>query len=147
MNYRIFKLNNEYCIIHYPNQPNGFGVLIIGDDDQYVGENNSNWLDNYNRLNILQSFIDEGYTIFYTNFGSKQMGNAKSVEQVHDLYEHIKRTEILNEKIHIIAEGIGALIAVDFLENKADFIRSIVFINPVFSLTWLLEILKISHFY
>ncbi len=146
MNYRIFTLNNELCIIHYPHRPNGFGVLIIGGEEQYVEQNKSNWLDNYNRRHILESLMDEGYTVFYTNFGKEHMGNDESIEQVNDLYEHLKRTEILNEKIHIIAEGTGALIATNLLENRANIIRSIVFINPVFSLNWLLDLLKNQPF-
>src|SRR5690606_33439544 len=133
MNYRIFTLNNELCIIHYPYKPNGFGVLIIGGKEQYVEQNKSNWLDNYNRRNILEALMAEGYTVFYSNFGKEHMGNERSIEQVKDLYEYVKRTEILNEKIHIIAEGTGALIASNLLENKAGMIRSIVFINPIFS--------------
>jgi hypothetical protein len=146
MNYRIFTLNNELCIIHYPYKPNGFGVLIIGGKEQYVEQNKSNWLDNYNRRNILEALMAEGYTVFYSNFGKEHMGNERSIEQVKDLYEYVKRTEILNEKIHIIAEGTGALIASNLLENKAGMIRSIVFINPIFSLNWLLDLLKNQPF-
>lgn len=146
MNYRIFTLNNELCIIHYPYKPNGFGVLIIGGKEQYVEQNKSNWLDNYNRRNILEALMAEGYTVFYSNFGKEHMGNERSIEQMIDLYEYVKRTEILNEKIHIIAEGTGALIASNLLENKAGMIRSIVFINPIFSLNWLLDLLKNQPF-
>lgn len=146
MNYRIFTLNNELCIIHYPYKPNGFGVLINGGKEQYVEQNKSNWLDNYNRRNILEALMAEGYTVFYSNFGKEHMGNERSIEQVKDLYEYVKRTEILNEKIHIIAEGTGALIASNLLENKAGMIRSIVFINPIFSLNWLLDLLKNQPF-
>jgi hypothetical protein len=60
MNFRIFILNNEYCIIHYPEKPNGFGVLIIGGEEQYVDKNDSNWLSNNSRFSILKSLIDEG---------------------------------------------------------------------------------------
>ena len=146
MDYRIFQLNNEFCIVHYPDKPNGFGVLIIGGEEQFVDSKKSNWLENYNRMSILQSLMEEGYTVFYTNFGKKHMGNEKTKELVKDLYEHIKRTEILNDKVHIIAEGIGTLIASDFLKNKPKFIRSIALINPVFSLSWVVELLKNQPF-
>lgn len=146
MNWRTFKLNNDYCIIHYPEKPNGFGVLIIGGEEQYVNGQDSNWLSNNNRHNILQSLIDDGYTVYYPNFNKNHMGNAPSVEQVTSLYEYIKRTEILNERIHIIAEGIGALIAMDLLKNKNEIIRSIAFINPIFSIQWLLNLIKDQPF-
>lgn len=142
MNFRIFMLNNEYCIIHYPEKPNGFGVLIIGGEEQYVDKNDSNWLSNNSRFSILKSLIDEGYTVYYPNFKYKHMGNKQSIEQVSSLYEFIKRTEILNERVHIIAEGIGALIAVELMKNKSDMIRSLVFINPIFSIQWMMSIMK-----
>lgn len=146
MNFRIFTLNDQYCIIHYPEKPNGFGVLVIGGEEKYVDKQSSNWLSNNARQKILQSFLDDGYTVYYTNFNYRHMGNKQSVEQVASLYEFIKRTEILNERVHIIAEGIGTLIAMDLLKNKREMVRSILFINPIFSIQWMISILKDQPF-
>jgi pimeloyl-ACP methyl ester carboxylesterase len=63
------------------------------------------------------------------------------------LYHHIMRSEILNSKIHIIAEGMGALIALDLVKSLKDAIRSIVFINPVLSLKSQLELEKEHKFF
>lgn len=147
MDYRIFKLNNETCIIHYPEKPNGFGVLLIGNDDQYVNEGGSSWLRNNNRLKVLRDLIDKGYTIFYSNLGGKHMGNQYAAEQAKNLYEYVKRTEILNEKIHIVSEGVGAMVVNDFLQDKPNSIRSCLLINPIFSLKWLHDMMKDQPFF
>lgn len=146
MDQRIFTLNNNYCIIHYPERPNGFGVLVIGGKEQYVNKNETNWTTNYHRKKMLRFLMDEGYTIFYTNFNQEHMGNDETVERIHNLYEYVIRTEIINEKIHVIAEGTGAIIALDMLANKQNRLRSIVYINPVFSLEWLTDLVKDQPF-
>ena len=44
------------------------------------------------------------------------------------------RSEILNNKIHILAEGMGALVALKLMEKMRGQIRSVVFLNPILSL-------------
>ncbi len=39
MENRNFQLDTEWNIIHYPERPTGFGILIIGDERHYVDEN------------------------------------------------------------------------------------------------------------
>ena len=146
MDYRIFTLNQNYCIIHYPEKPNGFGILLLGDEENFVVRSGSLWLRNNSRQEILQLLIDHGYTIFYSNLGGKHMGNQDAIEQAKDLYEYVKRTEILNDKIHIIAEGFGATVVRSLIETKNEMIRSILFINPIFSLKWMYEMVKVQPF-
>ncbi|MCU9612447.1 hydrolase [Caldibacillus lycopersici] len=146
MEYRVFNLNKELSIIHYPEKPNGFGILILGNEEQFVDDNGSSWLRNNSRKKILTKLMETGYTIFYSNLGGKHMGNEQACEQAKDLYEYIKRTEILNDKIHIIAEGIGASTVQSFIEDKGENIRSILFINPIFSLYWMYNMLKDQPF-
>ena len=57
------------------------------------------------------------------------------------------RTEIMNDKIHIIAEGMGALVALKLLHNMNESIRSIVLINPILSLQHHLELEKDRKFF
>lgn len=57
------------------------------------------------------------------------------------------RSEILNNKIHILAEGMGALAAVKLMENMKGNIRSVVLLNPILSLKHHLEQEKEHRFF
>ncbi|WAA08664.1 hypothetical protein [Fervidibacillus albus] len=146
MKYRLFLLNNHYCMIHYPEKPNGFGVLILGDKDQYVDENGSNWMNNENKSLILQSLLQKGYLLFYPDLSFNHLGNDEAIELAKMIYEYVKRREIMNHQIHIISEGVGALLLPSFLADKQRYVRSILFINPVFSLDLLKEQVKDQPF-
>ena len=55
--------------------------------------------------------------------------------------------EILNEKVHIIAEGMGAIVALKLLQDMNASIRSIILINPILSLKYHLELEKDRKFF
>jgi hypothetical protein len=148
MKYRIFKIDNEWNIIHYPERPNGFGILLIGNQEHYVDEKGSFWTENVGRNRIIEILSDAGYTIFYSNLYGRNWGSKRAVELAKRLYEYVKRNEILNENIHLIAEGMGALVAVELVKEMSAKIRSVFFINPCFSLkTKLLEEKEHKFFY
>jgi hypothetical protein len=147
MENRNFKLDTEWNMIHYSEKPNGFGILIIGDERHFVDEQNSFWVQNEGKQLLLNRLNQSGYTCFYSNLYGRHWGTKKSTKMAERLYHHIMRTEILNSKIHIIAEGMGALIALDLVNSLNDAIRSIVFINPVFSLKSQLELEKEHKFF
>jgi len=147
MEYRIFFLNRETCLIHYPKQPNGFGILIISNDDKFTDQNESKWLLNQTRFAILRELVECGYTIYYTNLGGNHMGNPKAIEQVRHLYEYVKRSEILNDKVHVIAEGFGAIIAINLMKKHPGMFRSALFINPIFSLVWVKDMVQGQPFF
>ncbi|MGP7817970.1 hydrolase [Niallia sp. 01092] len=134
MKNRTFQLDTEWNMIHYPPQPNGFGVLIIGDDRHYVNKSNSFWIQNEGKKQLVESLLKKGYTIFYSNLYGKNWGSNKACQLAKRLYEFIIRTEILNQKIHIIAEGMGALIAIKLMKEMKGNIRSVVLFNPILSL-------------
>ena len=46
MESRNFRLDTEWNIIHYPEKPQGFGILVIGDERHFVDQNSSFWLQN-----------------------------------------------------------------------------------------------------
>ncbi len=46
MESRNFQFDTEWNIIHYPEQPQGFGILIIGDERHFVDQKTSFWLQN-----------------------------------------------------------------------------------------------------
>lgn len=117
-----------------PKRPNGFAVLIIGDKTNFVEENSSYWIQNYARSQILEYLKDEGYTVFYSNLYGANWGNPASVKLATQLYHIIMKREILNTRIHILAEGMGALTAMQLSQKLNEEIRSMAFLNPCIDL-------------
>jgi hypothetical protein len=134
MENRNFQLGNEWNILYYPEKPTGFGILILGDESHFVDKNNSFWLQNEGKLSIIKVLKESGYTIFSSNLYGKNWGSKRAVELSQRLYQYVIRNEIINGKIHIIAEGMGALVAIKLMEKLTGQIRSIVFLNPILSL-------------
>ncbi|HJV15917.1 MAG TPA: hydrolase, partial [Bacillales bacterium] len=117
MENRNFQLGNEWNIIYYPEKPTGFGILIIGDERHFVDESKSFWQQNEGKLSIIKVLKESGYTIFSSNLYGKNWGSEKAIELAERLYQHVIRNEIINGKIHIIAEGMGALVAIKLMEK------------------------------
>jgi len=134
MKYRLFNIDNEWNMIHYPERPNGFGILLIGNQEHFVHKNGSFWTENTGRMRILEILSEAGYTIFYSNLYGRNWGSRRAVQLAKRLYEYVKRNEILNEKIHLISEGMGALVALELMRELPSNLRSVFFINPCFSL-------------
>lgn len=134
MKSRNFKLDTEWNMIHYPSKPKGFGILIIGDERHFVDEKSSFWVQNEGKYAFITALKEAGYTVFYSNLYGRNWGSEKAVKLARRLYEYIIRTEIINHKIHLIAEGMGALVAMKLLEEMDECIRSAVLLNPVLSL-------------
>jgi hypothetical protein len=133
MEYRNFRLDTEWNMIHHPYKPNGFGILILGDERNFVDEGNSFWMQNEGKRKLLEQWRQAGYTIFYSNLYGLNWGSEKAVELAKGLCAHVKRNEILNEKIHVVAEGMGALTALKLLDGITK-IRSLLLIHPILSL-------------
>ncbi|WP_421384172.1 hydrolase [Bacillus salacetis] len=134
MNHRIFKIDNEPCIVHYPFRPNGFAVLILGDVNHYVDEKSSFWLQQEARRSIITELTDKGYIVYYSNLYGANWASDKAVSLIYRLYHYIKRREIINEKVHILAEGMGGLFIEKLLPSFGSRIRSVVFLSPCISL-------------
>jgi len=152
MENRNFLLDTEWSMIHYPDKPSGFGILIIGDERHFVHSEGSFWTQNEGKFNLIKKLNEEGYTIFYSNLYGKNWGSDKAVRMAKRLYEHMMRTEILNGKIHLIAEGMGALIALKLMHemsnsDEASLIRTCVLINPILSLKDHLEQEREHYFF
>jgi hypothetical protein len=134
MENRSFQLGNEWNVIYYPEKPTGFGILIIGDERHFVDKSKSFWLQNEGKRSIIKVLKGSGYTIFSSNLYGKNWGSEHAVELAERLYHYVIRNEIINGKIHIIAEGMGALVAIKLLEKLKGNLRSMVFLNPILSL-------------
>ncbi|WP_099362320.1 alpha/beta hydrolase [Fredinandcohnia onubensis] len=133
-NKQFFKLDTEWSALHLPKRPNGFAVLIIGDKTNFVEESSSFWIQNYARSQILEYLKDEGYTVFYSNLYGANWGNPASVKLAKQLYHIVMKREILNTRIHILAEGMGALTAMQLSKRMQGEIRSMAFLNPCIDL-------------
>ncbi|AZU61243.1 hydrolase [Neobacillus mesonae] len=147
MDCRAFQMDTQWNIIYYPARPNGFGVLIIGDERHFVDESNCFWTQNEGKHAILNELKEKGYTIFSSNLYGLHWGSENAVELAQRVYERIIRSEILNTKIHILAEGMGALVAVKLMEKMNGAIRSVILLNPILSLKHHLEQEKEHKFF
>ncbi|WLD94900.1 alpha/beta hydrolase [Alkalihalobacillus sp. AL-G] len=134
VSYRMFEINNEKGIIHLPEQPNGFAVLIIGDVNHYVTESTSLWIQHPERFMFIDDLTHLGYTVFYSNLYGRNWGNSRSLELLHRVYHSIIKRELVNPSIHLFAEGMGALTALRWMERYKEITRSVAFLNPCFSL-------------
>jgi hypothetical protein len=147
MENRNFQLENQWSVIYYPEKPAGFGVMIFGDERHFVDEETSFWKQNAGKRRILTDLKEAGYTTFTSNFHGKHWGSQKAVLLADKLYGYVMRKEILNNRIHILAEGMGALAALAFARELGGQVRSIVFINPILSLKYHLEQEKEHKFF
>ena len=134
MEYRTFQLDGQWCMIHYPFKPSGFGVLLIGGRRAFVEKDTSYWLEHPGRYPIAEHLRSEGYTLFTSNFYSPNWGSVSSAELAAKLYHLMQKSEILNEKIFIAAEGSGAMTAMKLMGLLKEHIRCAVFINPILTL-------------
>lgn len=147
MESRNFILDTEWNMIHYPEKPNGFGILVIGDERHFVNSKGSFWTQNEGKRSLLNKWKSGGYTIFYSNLYGRHWGSQKAVELAMRLCSHIIRNEILNGSFHIVAEGMGALVALKLLSQPEIRIRSLVLLNPIFSLSTHLDQEKENKFF
>ncbi|MGG4040770.1 hydrolase [Bacillus smithii] len=134
MQQKIFQHDREWCIVHYPVKPNGFAVMILGDQNHYVTEKGSFWMENETRRDWIDQLTKSGYLVFYSNFFGAHWGSEKAVESALNLYHYIKRQEIINQRIHILAEGTGALLLKNMLTGIQSNLRCAVVITPCISL-------------
>ncbi|MEH7113027.1 hydrolase [Neobacillus niacini] len=147
MENRNFQMDTQWNIIHYPEKPTGFGVLIIGDERHFVDESKCFWSQNEGKLAIINELKKSGYTIFSSNLYGRNWGSDHAVELAQRLYQQVIRSEILNNKIHLIAEGMGALVAVRLMAKMKDQLRSVVLLNPILSLKNHIELEKEHKFF
>ena len=131
----LFSLDTQWNVVHVPERPNGFGVLVLGDKDHFVESSTSLWIQHGGRSQLLQCLQDEGYTVFYSNLYGRHWGSPEAYHLAKQLYHLVMKQEILNKRIHILAEGMGALLALQLMENDGNtFIRSAGLLNPCIDL-------------
>ncbi|WP_175988401.1 hydrolase [Bacillus sp. Marseille-Q1617] len=134
MNQRLFQLDQEWCMIHYPERPNGFAVMILGDHHHYVDDKTSFWEQHEARKKWIKDLMAKGYIVYYSNLYGANWGSGQAVELAVRLYQYVKRTEIINGKIHILTEGMGALVFKELYSKIRNDIRGVVMLTPCLSL-------------
>ncbi|GGE72240.1 alpha/beta hydrolase [Priestia taiwanensis] len=131
---RYFLQDGQWCVIHLPERPSGFGILLLGDTQHHVENNTSFWLQHVGRKKILERLRITGYTIFSSNLNGRHYGSDEAVRLTKNLYHMVMKKETLNKQIHIIAEGMGALVAFELMKSMPQYIRSVSFIDPLLQL-------------
>ncbi|MCD8510195.1 MAG: hypothetical protein LRY73_10205 [Bacillus sp. (in: Bacteria)] len=144
---RTTTIEEEQCLIHLPEKPNGFAILLLGDRNQFVTNTSSSWLDITPRNKFLQALLQAGYTVFYCNLSGPHWGNDRVFQVVERLVNYVLKTEILNEKIHLFAEGMGTLLAFRMLLHPYIQVRSLVLFNPCIDLEGQMEEEKNNKFF
>lgn len=134
MNQHFFLLDGEWNVVHLPERPNGFAIFIIGDRNHFVDSNTSFWIQNVGRYNFLELFLYNGYTVFYSNLFGRNWGSPNAVTLAKRVYHVVMKREILNESIHLLLEGTGALTGLQLMAEMGDKIRSAAMLNPCLSL-------------
>ncbi|PLT30391.1 hydrolase [Peribacillus deserti] len=147
MNQRTFQFDGQWNIVYYPDRPSGFAIMIIGDKNHFVDEKSSFWLQHPGREQILNQLKTAGYTLYSSNLYGANWGSEKSVFLAKRLHHLIMKSEILNERIHIFAEGTGALTALKLMKLLKGNLRSAVFLNPCLSLNELIQKEKDRKFF
>lgn len=138
----VYQIDDQWNVLHLPNQPNGFAIMIIGDTHHYVNEDSNLWEESTSHHLLLQTLLQEGYTVFYSNLYGHHWGNLHSQKLAEDLIHNVLGRGILNRKIHLLAEGMGALTALNLMEYDHEKIRSCVLINPLLDLQKYLKSVK-----
>ena len=147
INQKTFQLNKEWTTIFYPEQPSGFAIMLLGGDKHYINEHSNYWLDHPSKKQMLESLLARGYTVFSSYLSGAHWGNAEAADLAVELYAFFIRKEIVNERIHIIAEGTGALVLDTICEKLNDKVRSVVLLNPILSVKQSYEKEKVNKFF
>lgn len=144
---RFFYLEKEPCVIYLPEKPNGFSVMLLGDYNYFIENGTSLWTQHAGRSYFLHGLIEEGYTVFSSNLYGRHWGNDQSVRLAKRLYDVVLRKETLNTKMHIMADGMGALVALEMMNKYPESIRSVIMLNPCLDLPEYVEFEKEHKFF
>ncbi|RAK17029.1 hypothetical protein B0I26_11433 [Anoxybacillus vitaminiphilus] len=131
---RFFQLDEQWCTIHLPERPNGFAILLIGDTNHFVNEKTSFWMQHAGRSQLIEELKQYGYTIFYSNLYGRHWGSPKAVRLAKQLIYYVLKSEILNKRIYLLAEGMGALAALRLVDAMPERIRAVAMLSPCLDL-------------
>ncbi|GMB08903.1 hypothetical protein EDD69_10480 [Thermolongibacillus altinsuensis] len=144
---RFFQLSEQWCAIHVPKRPNGFALFILGDVSHFVESKTSLWTQHAGKRRMLHELCEYGYTIFYSHLYGANWGSEKAVQLAKQLIHYVLKSEILNNRIYILAEGMGALVALRLMDEMTEKIRAVAMLNPCLNLQAQLQYEKENKFF
>jgi pimeloyl-ACP methyl ester carboxylesterase len=147
MKQRFFQLGEQWCVMHLPKRPNGFALFILGDVSHFVDSETSLWIQHAGKKKMLHELGEYGYTIFYSHLYGANWGSEKAVKLAKQLIHYVLKSEILNNRIYILAEGMGALVALQLMDEMPEKIRAIAMLNPCLDLQAQLQYEKENKFF
>ncbi|WP_059103972.1 hypothetical protein [Shouchella shacheensis] len=116
-----------------PERPNGFVLLLLHDHDQAEDDFATYWVRSPQRKAFVDKLLEEGYTVLTSSLYEKHWGGERAVNHASQLVHLLLKKETLNDRIHILAEGTGALVARQLFASPQLHVRSAVFVNPQLS--------------
>ncbi|NGP44559.1 hypothetical protein G4V62_06150 [Bacillaceae bacterium SIJ1] len=131
---RYFMLDQQWNVLHIPERPNGFAILIVGDVSHYVDEDTSFWRNHPGRNRLLSDLLEKGYTVVNTHCFGRHWGSPEAVRFLQRLVYVFLKQEILNPYIHLLGEGMGSLALLKLANLMPSRIRSVALITPCVSL-------------
>ena len=127
---RYFKWKGKWSVKFLPEKPNGFAVYLLSGQDFTVEDSSSIWESHPEKKLFLERLLNSGYTVLTSELNPHHWGNESACSFSEQLIEHLIKTEIINKRIHLFAEGWGAIAAIKLLSRKRVDIRSMLFFNP-----------------
>ncbi|MBP3949565.1 alpha/beta hydrolase [Bacillus suaedae] len=131
---RFFGIDERLSVIYLPERPNGFAVFLLSDHGTVVEEDTNNWEQHPEKNQFMEDLLQRGYTIMIPPVGDVHWGNFDAYDSLIQMYYSVIKQEILNPKIHLFAEGAGALLALRWMEQNKKITRSCYLVNPCLSL-------------
>ncbi|WP_170006706.1 hypothetical protein [Bacillus fonticola] len=128
-----FDVEESWHVLLFPEKPNGFLLFVFGDAGHTVGDHQATWLEHPTRSLWLEWFAKMGYTICLTQPHPKHWGSEHATKTIKRLIHVVTKKGIFNQRVHLFAEGMGALLGFDLLRNGFP-VRSAFFVNPILSL-------------
>ncbi|UTW69067.1 hypothetical protein KHA80_18140 [Anaerobacillus sp. HL2] len=97
----------------------------------------SSWYQRPNKHQFINELKNKGYTVIYSNLFGRNWGSEEACNLIKRLYDEVMKREILNKKVHIIVEGMGAIVAAKLIPTNEIFFRSNCYDKSMFKLTTL----------
>ena len=91
--------------------------------------------------------MKQGYTLFHSNLYGNHWGSPRSVTMAKQLYHLVMKKEILNQRIHLLIDGMGGLTGLQLMQEIPEKIRSVAMMNPCLDLQAHLENEKEHKFF